>query len=183
MVCVSGDAVFATIDSPEDIATWKGKLKGKFLLSTAMPDVPAALRSAGPALHRRPAARSRERHRRARPRALRRPRPRRIPRRPGCGWLHANTGAVPEGRRGSRDHLAEPARLRRHGVRAGRRLTRSRRAGFGASRLDRGRALRPHPAHAAEGSARAHRPRGQEHVLRRPDVLQRRRRNRRHRQG
>ena len=38
---VSGDAVFATIDSPEDIATWKGKLKGKFLLSTAMPDVPA----------------------------------------------------------------------------------------------------------------------------------------------
>ena len=38
---VSGDAIFATIDSPEDIATWKGKLKGKFLLSTAMPDVPA----------------------------------------------------------------------------------------------------------------------------------------------
>jgi hypothetical protein len=38
---VSGDAVFATIDTPEDIATWKGKLKGKFLLSTAMPDVPA----------------------------------------------------------------------------------------------------------------------------------------------
>ena len=26
---VSGDAVFATIDTPEDIATWKGKLKGK----------------------------------------------------------------------------------------------------------------------------------------------------------
>jgi hypothetical protein len=38
---VAGDAVFATIDSPEDITTWKGKLKGKFLLSTAMPDVPA----------------------------------------------------------------------------------------------------------------------------------------------
>src|SRR4249920_3227429 len=31
---VSGDAVFATIDTPEDIATWKGKLKGKVLLST-----------------------------------------------------------------------------------------------------------------------------------------------------
>jgi hypothetical protein len=26
----AGDAVFATIDSPEDITTWKGKLKGKF---------------------------------------------------------------------------------------------------------------------------------------------------------
>ena len=38
---VAGDAVFATIDSPEDMTTWKGKLKGKFLLSTAMPDVPA----------------------------------------------------------------------------------------------------------------------------------------------
>ena len=38
---MSGDAVFATIDTPEDIATWKGKLKGKFLLSTAMRDVPA----------------------------------------------------------------------------------------------------------------------------------------------
>lgn len=36
---ISGDAVFATIETPEDIASWKGKLKGKFLLSTAMPDV------------------------------------------------------------------------------------------------------------------------------------------------
>ena len=27
---VAGDAVFATIDSPEDMTTWKGKLKGKF---------------------------------------------------------------------------------------------------------------------------------------------------------
>ncbi len=38
---VSGDAVFATIDTPEDIATWKGKLKGKVVLSTPMRDVPA----------------------------------------------------------------------------------------------------------------------------------------------
>jgi hypothetical protein len=38
---VSGEAVFATIDTPEDVATWKGKLKGKFLLAAAMPDVPA----------------------------------------------------------------------------------------------------------------------------------------------
>jgi hypothetical protein len=38
---VSGDAVFATIDTPEDLATWKGKLKGKVLLSTPMREVPA----------------------------------------------------------------------------------------------------------------------------------------------
>ena len=38
---VSGDAVFATIDTPADLETWKGKLKGKVLLATAMPDVPA----------------------------------------------------------------------------------------------------------------------------------------------
>jgi carboxypeptidase Q len=38
---VSGDAVFATIDTPEDIASWKGKLNGKFLLSAALPIVPA----------------------------------------------------------------------------------------------------------------------------------------------
>ena len=38
---VSGDAVFATIDTPEDIATWKGKLKGKVVLSTPMREVPA----------------------------------------------------------------------------------------------------------------------------------------------
>jgi hypothetical protein len=38
---VSGDAMFAPIDTPEDLATWKGKLKGKVLLLTAMPEVPA----------------------------------------------------------------------------------------------------------------------------------------------
>jgi len=38
---VSGDAIYATLDTPEDLATWQGKLKGKFVLSTAMPDVPA----------------------------------------------------------------------------------------------------------------------------------------------
>jgi hypothetical protein len=38
---VSGDAVFATIDTPEDIAKWKGKLKGKVVLSTPMREVPA----------------------------------------------------------------------------------------------------------------------------------------------
>ena len=38
---VSGDAIYATLDTPEDLATWKGKLKGKFVLSTPMPDVPA----------------------------------------------------------------------------------------------------------------------------------------------
>ena len=180
---VSGDAVFATIDSPEDIATWKGKLKGKFLLSTAMPDVPAIF---DPLAQRYTADQLRdlgERRRRARTRTLGRTGPGRISRRARRGRLHADARAVPERRRRRRDYLAEPARLGRHGVRAGRRLTRSRGARFGAGRLDRGRALRPHPADAAEGSARAHRPRGQEHVLRRPDVVQRHRRNRRHRQG
>ena len=38
---VSGDAVFATLDTAEDLATWKGKLKGKVLLMTAMREVPA----------------------------------------------------------------------------------------------------------------------------------------------
>jgi hypothetical protein len=38
---VSGDAVFATLDTPEDLAAWKGKLKGKILLSAPMRDVPA----------------------------------------------------------------------------------------------------------------------------------------------
>ena len=38
---MSGDAVFATIDTAEDLATWKGKLKGKVLLMTAMREVPA----------------------------------------------------------------------------------------------------------------------------------------------
>jgi carboxypeptidase Q len=35
----SGDAVLAVLDTPEDLATWKGKLKGKFVLSQATPDV------------------------------------------------------------------------------------------------------------------------------------------------
>jgi hypothetical protein len=37
---VSGDAIFAVLDTPEDLATWKGKLKGKFVLATPMRDVP-----------------------------------------------------------------------------------------------------------------------------------------------
>ena len=36
---VTADAVLATIDTPDDIAAWKGKLKGKIVLSTAMPEV------------------------------------------------------------------------------------------------------------------------------------------------
>jgi hypothetical protein len=38
---VSGDAVFATLDTPDDLAAWKGKLKGKVVLMTPMRDVPA----------------------------------------------------------------------------------------------------------------------------------------------
>jgi carboxypeptidase Q len=37
---VSGDAIHAILDTPEDLAKWKGKLKGKVLLSAPMPDVP-----------------------------------------------------------------------------------------------------------------------------------------------
>jgi carboxypeptidase Q len=38
---VSGEAIVATVETPEDIATWKGKLKGKFVLAQPLPDVPA----------------------------------------------------------------------------------------------------------------------------------------------
>ena len=37
---VSGDAIFATLDTPEDLTQWKGKLKGKVLFATALRDVP-----------------------------------------------------------------------------------------------------------------------------------------------
>jgi hypothetical protein len=37
---VSGDAVLATLDTPDDLATWKGKLKGKVVLMAPMRDVP-----------------------------------------------------------------------------------------------------------------------------------------------
>ena len=36
---VSGEAVYATLETPEDLATWKGKLKGRVVLATAMPEV------------------------------------------------------------------------------------------------------------------------------------------------
>jgi carboxypeptidase Q len=38
---VTGDAVVAVIDNDKDLATFKGKLRGKFVLSMAMRDVPA----------------------------------------------------------------------------------------------------------------------------------------------
>lgn len=38
---VSGEAVLAVIETPEDIAAFKGKLKGKFVLTSALRDVPA----------------------------------------------------------------------------------------------------------------------------------------------
>ena len=50
---VSGDAIFATLDTPEDLAQWKGKLKGKVLFATALRDVPPLFERAGTALHRR----------------------------------------------------------------------------------------------------------------------------------
>ncbi len=50
--------IVATIETPEDMATWKGKLKGKFVLATAAGRRAGALRPAGQALHRRTAPRS-----------------------------------------------------------------------------------------------------------------------------
>ena len=38
---VSGEAVYAVIETPEDMAKFKGQLKGKFVLTTAMREVPA----------------------------------------------------------------------------------------------------------------------------------------------
>ena len=38
---VSGDAILAVIDTPEDLAKFKGQLKGKWVMSAAMRDVPA----------------------------------------------------------------------------------------------------------------------------------------------
>jgi carboxypeptidase Q len=38
---VSGDAVLAVIETPEDLAKFKGQLKGKWVLTSAMRDVPA----------------------------------------------------------------------------------------------------------------------------------------------
>ncbi|MBA2301301.1 MAG: M20/M25/M40 family metallo-hydrolase [Acidobacteria bacterium] len=38
---VSGDAVLAVIETPEDLAKFKGQLKGKFVLTSAMREVPA----------------------------------------------------------------------------------------------------------------------------------------------
>jgi carboxypeptidase Q len=38
---VSAEAVYATLETPEDLSTWKGRLRGKIVLATAMPDVPA----------------------------------------------------------------------------------------------------------------------------------------------
>ena len=44
---VSGEAVLATIETPEDIAAFKGKLKGKFLLTSAQREVPALFTAPG----------------------------------------------------------------------------------------------------------------------------------------
>ena len=128
---VSGDAVFATIDTPEDIATWKGKLKGKFLLSTAMPDVPALFEPQAQRYTARSAARPRARDRLGWAAADAGGRGG-FPARPGRrAGLRANAHAVPQGRGRARDHRARP-RHRRHGVHRRRRLARSQRASDGA---------------------------------------------------
>ena len=44
---VSGEAVYAVIETPEDMAQFKGQLRGKFVLTSAMRDVPALWTSPG----------------------------------------------------------------------------------------------------------------------------------------
>ena len=101
---VSGDAVFATIDTPEDIATWKGKLKGQVRPVDANARRPGALRAAGAALHPGPAdgdsKRETVRRRGRGGRGSLRRRPRRRAR------LRADARAVLEGRRRPCDRRA-----------------------------------------------------------------------------
>ena len=131
---VSGDAVFATIDTPEDLATWKGKLKGKIVLTTAMPDVPALFERAGAALHAMTSSRDLERETDA-------TRPRRT-RRTG-GRIPAAAAERRAALRQTRTQFLKdegvvaiitPAAARRHGVRRRRRIARSQRARRGARR-------------------------------------------------
>src|SRR5881628_2986032 len=44
---VTGDAILAVINEEKDFATFKGKLRGKFVLGTAMREVPAHFDAAG----------------------------------------------------------------------------------------------------------------------------------------
>ena len=53
---LSGDAVLAVIETPEDLAAYKGKLKGKFVLTHRDARGAGAVDAAGAALHRRAAA-------------------------------------------------------------------------------------------------------------------------------
>ena len=66
---VSGDAVLAVIETPEDLAKYKGKLKGKFVLTTATARRAAAVDAARLALHRRAARRDSKRETDAAPAA------------------------------------------------------------------------------------------------------------------
>ena len=44
---VKGEAIYAVIETPEDIARFKGQLRGKFVLTTALRDVPALFEPVG----------------------------------------------------------------------------------------------------------------------------------------
>ena len=50
---VKADAVLATLEKDEDLEKVRGQLKGKFVLLQPAPRGEAAVRSAGPSLHRR----------------------------------------------------------------------------------------------------------------------------------
>ena len=115
---VTGEAVMAVINSEKDFDTFRGKLRGKFVLGTAMRDVPAQFEPLGHRytdaeladLAKQPASRARPRTRQPRP--TRRSRARRTQ-----FWIDEGVAAV---------HRHQPRR-RRHAVRAGRRIRATRR--------------------------------------------------------
>ena len=158
--------------------TYRGKLRGKFVLVDADARGAAAVRARRPPLHRRRARRSREAagSRRARPRrrgnAAGR---RRSPRKRTQFWIDEGVAAVLDLSRGDGGTLFVQAR------RLAQRRSDPPSAAAGRAR---GRALRPHRAHAREEdsghAADGHR---QQVLRRRPERLQHRRRAAGHRQG
>ena len=169
---VTGDAVQARLDTPADLETWRGKLKGKFVLMAQARDADAALHAAGRALHRRRAVGS------VTPAHLGGPRPRRRAGRPARdGGLRSRSDGLPGVGGHPRDDRAR-TRRRRHGLRPERRIQERGGPADGAAGGAGRRALQPDPAHPREedpGDARDGR---SEHVSRRRRRrLQRRRRD------
>ena len=157
---VAGEAVLAVIETPEDLAKFKGQLKGKFVLTAAMREVPRALDAAGAALRpsRSCELETRDRRRRARPR-------RRARRRPGRGRPAADAAARRFAAQRTQflkdegalavDHAPAAATAARcfSAAAAANRAAERHRPRAAADRHRR-RALRPHRPHAREEACR-----------------------------